>query len=139
MFQSIINFLSQLFGFSEKIADNRGQKIPMQEKEIREKADTGVVREEVKQDRIMDRHYKEEPKILYAFSDHAKYRECVNVTSPPKLKPLYCGDKTEILFLIKKDPAEVLTNRQARELKDEVNQSNELLFVIKFHPASIHE
>lgn len=132
------DFLIKLFGFAEKVAENKSQKIPMQENAIREKADTRVINQEIKQDKKKDRHLRQEPKLLYAFNDHELYRECVNITEPPEKKPLYCGSKEEILFLIKQDPADVLEKKQARQLKEQVQMSSSLLFCIKLHPVSIH-
>lgn len=46
------DFLLKLLGVSEQIAENKGEKIPMQEPAIREKAETRAEKENIKQHRL---------------------------------------------------------------------------------------
>lgn len=50
--QSIIEAIKQIFGFGEKIAENKSQKIPLQKEAIQERAETVTVKQDNKQHRL---------------------------------------------------------------------------------------
>lgn len=49
---TIIETIKRLFSLGEKIADNRGDKIPYQKEAIQAKADTKVLKNKLKQDKL---------------------------------------------------------------------------------------
>lgn len=52
LIQSIIEAIKQIFGFGEKLAENKSQKIPLQKEAIKEKAETIVIRQDNKQHKL---------------------------------------------------------------------------------------
>lgn len=126
--------ISKVFGLGEKIAENQGQKIPMKEPEIREKAITGALVQDLRQDKLQDRELREEPKTLEFYNDQAEYVASLAAEN----KALYHGSKEVILIQIEQDPANVLTRKQAKQLRKLVEECDKLLYVIKVHPLTIH-
>lgn len=57
---SIFGLLKSIFGFGEKIAENKALKIPMQEDAIRSKADKRTQKNEFKIEKRVDRKTKKE-------------------------------------------------------------------------------
>ncbi len=54
MIKAILTFFSGLFGFSEKIAENKAIKIPMKEESIRSEAHKDAVKDNIKSEEIQE-------------------------------------------------------------------------------------
>ena len=130
------DFLIKLLGLGEQIAENKSQTIPMREDAIREKADTKVINEILKQDKKLDKELWREPKICYEFDDPVEFRKCWEDKSHVGL---YYGNKEDILILINRDSANALHRKQQKELRKQVKNSKGFFFVIKIHPLTIHK
>lgn len=137
MWQTIIEAISKFFGFSEQLAENKGAKIPMQEVAIREDANTDALKELRKQDRIKDRWLRKTPKIVYHYDDLEAYG--TSLLMEDNERPLYYGNKDDILFEIKKDLAKILTTREQRVFRRIVQDSDKPYFIIKIHPLTVQE
>lgn len=137
MLQGIIEAIKNFFGFGEQLAENKGLKIPMQENAIREHADTRVIRQELRQDKILDRDLLKTEKILYFFDDQKEYRNSIEMKG--NLRPLYNGNREDIIACIKNDMANILDRKQQKKLRKMVVDSNKPFFVIKIHPLTIHK
>lgn len=140
MWQAIIEAISKFLGLSEQLAENKGQKIPMQEVAIREHADTRAIKELRKQDRIQDKQLLHTPKILYHYDNFDDY--VIAISLKDNERPLYYGDKEGILKDIKQDLGKILTGGlkgQQRLFRRLVKDSDKPYYVIKIHPLTVHE
>lgn len=136
MLQSIIEAIKSFFGFSEQIAENKGAKIPLQEKAIREAADTRVIKHHRRQDRILDKDLKRSEKILYYFDSFDEFNKSTSMEG--NQRALYFGDKHSILKEIRCDIANILTRKQGKLFRRLVEESNKPYYAIKLHPLTLH-
>lgn len=136
MLQSIIEAIKSFFGFGEQIAENKGAKIPLQEKAIREAADTRVIKHHRRQDRILDKDLKRSEKILYYFDSFDEFNKSTSMTGNERA--LYFGDKHSILKEIRWDIANILTRKQGKLFRRLVEEGNKPYYVIKIHPLTLH-
>lgn len=137
-FQAILEALGLgfLWKWLGQASENKGAKIPMQEKAIREQADTRVIKHHKRQDRIQDKDLRKSPKILYYFDSIDEFQKSIQMTGNERA--LYYGDKNSILKEIKWDIAKILTREQERLFRRLVGESDKPYFAIKIHPLTLH-
>lgn len=128
--------LGELWNWLGQSAENKGAKIPMQEKAIREQAVTRVIKHHKRQDRIQDKDLRKSPKILYYFDSIDEFTKSIAMTGNERA--LYYGDKNSILKEIKWDIAKILTREQERLFRKLVGESDKSYFAIKIHPLTLH-